>query len=154
MLARPMQTSTAPRKPVHILDYVDECLVTCPKCEGVAVVKHRNNSQQFVCKSCGKTGHTAGSSRQVGVVDPHFGLPLWLQVPCGGHTLWAFNRYHLAFLRDYIVATDRRRPQLEAGGSRNALLSSRLPRWMVLARNRSTVLRGLDRLDEKLLRAG
>ena len=152
MLARPMPTSIAPREPIHIYDFAGDCMVVCPKCTGPAEAKVRGSGAKFTCRQCGKVGH----EREVkqGAFDPLFGLPLWLQASCCGKTLWAFNRRHLAFLREYVAATDRRRPRVEAGGTRNALLSSRLPRWMILARNREEVLRGLRRLDKRLLEAG
>jgi hypothetical protein len=73
------------------------------------------------------------------------GLPLWLRAPCRGHTLWALNGEHLAWLRDYVGATLRERiPR------RNATLASRLPTWIKLARNREEVLHCLARLEQSL----
>src|SRR5687768_9071979 len=36
-------------------------------------------------------------------VDPVFGLQLWLQAPCCGHVLWAYNREHLEVIRGYVT---------------------------------------------------
>jgi hypothetical protein len=145
---------TASREPVVIRDFADECLVVCPDCEGAAVAVRHGDVPRFICAACGKQRRRSSEARRNGAFDPHFGLPLWLQISCAGQTLWAFNRRHLSFLREYVAATDRRRPRIEEGGPRNAVLSSRLPRWMILARHRADVLRGLDRLNEKLLRVG
>ena len=77
--------------------------------------------------------------------EPHFGLDLWLQTPCRGHTLWAYNERHLAFLERYVGATLRkRRPHV------NRSLASRLPRWMLLADRRDDVMECLGRLRAML----
>jgi hypothetical protein len=73
--------------------------------------------------------------------DPLFGLPLWLQAPCRGHTLWAFGERHLAFLEQWVGATLRHRQP-----HRNGSLASRLPRWMTEASARDDVLECLGRL--------
>ena len=82
--------------------------------------------------------------------DAYFHLPLWLQWPCGKHTVWAYNRRHLQFLRDYVGATDRRRAIGTTADARNGLLASRLPRWMKLAANRAPVSAALDKLMQKM----
>jgi hypothetical protein len=43
------------------------------------------------------------------LVDNCFGLPLWLQTPCIGRTLWAFNARHLAYLKQFLQAELRER---------------------------------------------
>ena len=58
-----------------------------------------------------------------------------------GHTLWAWNLEHLAFLERYIGAELRERSR----GS-NSSLQSRLPAWMTSAKNREAVRRGLAKL--------
>lgn len=68
-------------------------------------------------------------------------LPLYLRVPCAGHELWAFNAKHLAALEEWIGAALRERTP-----DHNKSFASRLPRWMVLAKNRPHVLRALARL--------
>ena len=80
-----------------------------------------------------------------GTRDPHFGLPLWLQTRCCGHTLWALNQPHLTFLRGFVSAQVRERVS-----NRNASLVSRLPKWLKLARNRESVLKSLTSLENRL----
>ncbi|MEW9532434.1 hypothetical protein AB0B72_28180, partial [Microbispora sp. NPDC049125] len=41
--------------------------------------------------------------------DPFFGLHLWLQTPCCGNVLWAYNIRHLDLLEGYIGADLRER---------------------------------------------
>lgn len=84
--------------------------------------------------------------RSRGPLDPMFGLPLWLHVPCSGETLWAFNAAHVAALRAYVAADLR-----ERDSSAHRSMLARLPKWMTSAKNRAAVLRGLDRLAAKLL---
>lgn len=78
-------------------------------------------------------------------IDPTFGLPLWLQTPCCGHTLWAYNGGHLATLRDYVAATHRER---RTNGKWSMI--TRLPQWIKSTKNRDEVLRCTQRLDERL----
>lgn len=77
-------------------------------------------------------------------VDALFGLPFFLSTPCAGHTLWVANRAHLDYLESFISARIRPRGRIHLG--------SRLPRWMLDAKHRDAVLRGLatlrGRLDE------
>jgi hypothetical protein len=73
--------------------------------------------------------------------EPVFGLPLWLRTPCcGGHLLWANNKEHLGYLESYVGARIR-----ESTG-----LSTVLPTWMKLAKNRVEILRALARLRQSL----
>ena len=74
--------------------------------------------------------------------DPMFGCRLWLQTPCKGETLWAYNEAHLRDLYAYVSARLRERV--------GASMAARLPRWMTAAKNRATALRGLDRLEKRL----
>jgi hypothetical protein len=82
-------------------------------------------------------------------VDWYFHLPLWLQTPCCGETLWAYNAAHLAFLEDYVRATLREHAR-GPHGWRNQALANRLPKWMAEAKNRAEVLKGLEQLRQKL----
>lgn len=76
--------------------------------------------------------------------DQLTGLPYHLRTPCVGHTLWAANLSHVTYLEEFIGA--RHRPRKKPGASQE--LGHHLPRWMILARNRAEVLRGLARLRE------
>lgn len=83
------------------------------------------------------------------VVDPHFGMPLWL-VDDGRHgALWAYNADHLQALKSFVNATLRGRSS-QAG---NASMISRLPRWMKSAKHRAALTRRLDKLERQLARA-
>ena len=76
--------------------------------------------------------------------DPHFGLRLWFVGSVKGNEFWAYNREHLAFLKNYVSAKVRvREPNL------NSSLVSRLPTWMLSAKNRQAVIREISKLERK-----
>lgn len=81
-------------------------------------------------------------------IDPYFHCDLWLRVTCAGELLWAYNDDHVAFLQAYVAAPlrERTRDSEREHGDRNRLLESRLPRWMIAAKNRNAVLQGLSKL--------
>lgn len=93
-----------------------------------------------------KNGWWGECKRYGGAVDPLFGLPLWLQTPCCGQVLWAYNLAHLNLLAQYIQATLRERQ--ERKGNHHAI-AVRLPRWIKLAKNRDTLLKGVQQLKVK-----
>jgi len=82
-----------------------------------------------------------------GPFDWYFRLPLWLQTPCCGEILWAYNAEHLAYLRGFVTAQLRER----APGASTRSTASRLPHWMITAKNRDEVTRGLERLERLLV---
>jgi hypothetical protein len=81
-----------------------------------------------------------------GPADPFFGVPLWLQTACCGHTLWAFNRTHLNLLERFVAARLRERGIPPDG----LTLVARLPTWITSAKNRAEVLRAVGRLRASL----
>ena len=164
----------APRQPATLFDFVDEFLVVCPRCARCAIVRPSNadHPPRLTCARCGLVREWESDRRGVltsadpsrwpdgqyavgGAADAYFHEPLWLATPClGGEVLWATNARHLAFLRQYVEATDRRAPERADTGARNATLASRLPRWLKLAKNRAAVLAAIDTLEAKLASAG
>jgi hypothetical protein len=102
-----------------------------------------------VCPHCGyiKEWHNDSDLWVGGAEDQYFHLPLWLQTPCCGHILWAYNARHLAFLDEYVQATLRERLT-----NRNRSLASRLPLWMKSGQNREDVLAGIARLRQMLVK--
>jgi hypothetical protein len=71
---------------------------------------------------------------------------LWLQVPCAGHTLWAYNLAHVEYLERLVSAGLRLRHRPVDTTYVNKRLAARLPRWVLSAKHRATVLRGLAEL--------
>lgn len=82
-------------------------------------------------------------------VDPAFGCDVWLQTPCCGHTLWAFNEAHLSLIERFVGA-ELREAYEGPDGRGNGTLASRLPRWMIGAHRRDDVLRACGRLRDLL----
>ena len=127
-------------------------LVVCPRCRRCASVvplpgtePQRFSPHRLVCARCGSTKDWRDHSISVGrPVDWYFRQPVWLQTPCCKQILWAYNVEHLNFLEEYIQADLRE----QTGGSET--LISQLPRWMKDANNRAEVLRGIERLRQKL----
>ncbi len=134
-------------------------LVNCPRCQECAqlvpnVSKLRMpegpDRRQVACRHCGYSSEfkSATLDRACVTADWHHRLPLWLQIPCCGEVLWAFNEEHLSFLQRFIGAGLRERTG--DGRHSNHSMTSRLPQWMQAAKHRDEVLRGLERLRARL----
>ncbi len=142
-----------------IHDFGAEFLVRCPRCVQRAYVTPLVTGQpeasaapelfaprRCICPNCGYIQdwrkHAIGIG---GPRDWYFRLPVWLQTPCCGHILWAYNADHLAYLETYVRATLREEAS-HATLNRNRTLASRLPLWMKRNENRADLLKGLARL--------
>ena len=138
-------------------DFIDEVLVTCPRCGQCAVSRPRDSgttdpfaARRLTCAGCTYIAERDDRRYAVGEgTDPHFHLSLWLQEPCCGRVLWAHNAEHLDFLAGFVGATLRERSRGEYGWS-NRSLASRLPAWMTSAKHRGDVLKAIARLRERL----
>ena len=123
--------------------------------EGTAIVLMGADRQatwwgvwRVVCSRCTYYAEPPASAPHVARDDSRdrvFGLPLWLQTPCAGEVLWAWNEWHLDWLERYVAADLRERTP-----NQNRSLASRLPRWIKSAKNRDEVLKGICRLRERL----
>jgi hypothetical protein len=119
---------------------------------------------QIPCPSCGHTSDVPIQwwiTRLGEAFDPSFGLPLWLRTSCCGETLWAYNRQHLARLREYVAATIRQKRGFAASPSLHWSVFSRLPKWMTASANRDAVLAAsiasngpFLRISERRIRTG
>ena len=148
-----------------ILEDFAKCMyVRCPRCNQCACVmrlpvderdissggswrfQQTFHPRKFSCLHCGLARLWQGSVQlRGGPYDWYFRFPLWLQTPCCGEILWAFNEEHVEFLERYVSATQRIKFHQE-GWVRNGTLASRLPTWMKRANNRAEVIKGLARL--------
>ncbi|MEO1053116.1 MAG: hypothetical protein AAFX87_20950 [Bacteroidota bacterium] len=144
-----------------LYDFIKEVLVVCPVCNAQAIVLGNGLRQdgdsyietRITCSSCGYNKYwkeTNTNDRRgmiVGApIDPYFHLPLWLQIPVGENTLWAYNYDHLRFLKEHIGANLRERNDLPL---LNRSIASRLPKWMTSKKNRATVIQSIERLTEQ-----
>ena len=134
--------------------YSDPIIIACPKCKQPGQLRLRKQEHEqrdwqarrfFGCEVCGHSFDW--KPRQVihGTDNWDKVLPLFLQIPCCGRNLWAFNEKHLGFIEDYASAQIRERI-----GSANASLASRLPQWIKSAENRGTVLKAVRTLRRSL----
>ena len=151
--------------PTYLSHFESDILVRCPRCAARAhLIKVTDDAGQragyrLVCDKC------AGERdwlllRDRGIPLPSMGprlvgfeLDLWLQAPCCGETLWAFNEPHIDFMERFISAKLREADGVAWGWSRNSTLESRLPRWMQIAKNRESVLKSLQSLRDTLASA-
>jgi len=141
-----------------LCDFMELFLVVCPRCGNRASVRpqdparhDRLSPRRAACGACGFT-KTGGSGDPVRVGEPcdsYFGLPLWLQAPCCGRLLWAYNPRHLERLEEIVGARIRERSRDEKTGWRNQSLAGRLPAWLTSRKNRDEVLKALDRLKQR-----
>lgn len=133
---------------------MDRISVVCPHCEHEALVlagEHPGDEARFVCSHCGKSKEGGSVDRVIRIGEPfdcYFGFPLWLSTDFKGHRLFAYNRSHLRFLREFVEDPLRERAPDEHGWS-NQSLQSRLPKWMLSAANREGILRKLEDLEKK-----
>jgi hypothetical protein len=144
-----------------IYAFMEDTLVVCPQCSGRAVSRQVTTEERpgwfsprrLGCTRCAYTkdwSNRAISRRWHEVRDDYFELPLWLQTPCCGEVLWAYNEAHLAYLEDFVRARLRERQRDPKYGWSNHSVASRLPQWMKAGKNREVVLKGLGRLRSRL----
>ena len=150
--------------PTYLQHFENDILIRCPHCESRAhLLKVTDDSgrrlgYRMVCNSCAHVSEWLLGARQsiplpsMGPRLSGFGLDLWLQVPCCGETLWAFNEPHLDFMEQFISATLRERSRRDWGWARNSCLESCLPRWMQAAKNRGAVVKSIQSLRDMLVR--
>ncbi|MFJ7953593.1 hypothetical protein ACIQZG_18990 [Lysinibacillus sp. NPDC096418] len=147
-----------------------EFLVVCPNCNSkskvISLGEHSpyetRITKRFICLYCGMTKEFVPKSNCFnqsiisygskwndgfinigGVFDWYFGYPLYLQMPCSGQTLWAYNLEHLEYLKKYVQA------ELRENHPYYLSIESRLPLWMKSTKNRDVVLKAIAKLEKK-----
>ncbi|HEY9661341.1 MAG TPA: hypothetical protein V6C65_23035 [Allocoleopsis sp.] len=133
----------------HLYQFTKTVLVQCPQCDRCARSTYIQDQSvwQVTCIQCSYAKTAVSKTKRYVAIDPVFSLPLWLQTPCCGELLWAYNADHLNFLERYVQATIRER-QGSKGGHHS--IAVRLPRWMKLAKNRNSILKNIQRLKGRL----
>lgn len=148
-----------------------EFLVVCPNCNSKSKVISLGDYspygtgiiRRFLCLHCGMTKEfvlknncfnqsaiSYGSKWNEGFIniggtfDWYFGYPLYLQIPCCGQTLWAYNLEHLEYLKNYVQA------ELRENHPYYLSVESRLPLWMKSAKNRDAVLKAISKLEQRV----
>lgn len=111
------------------------------------------------CLSCGaRSEHSAHAvpatrrareTRQFWHRHRRAGTGLYLTRTIGSEQLYVYNRHHLELLESWIGAALR-----ERGSPIGGTVVTRLPRWMIAARNRPLVLDALADIREQMDREG
>lgn len=143
-------------KNTYIWEFDSNISVVCPNCQKEAVVKKESERQfserECVCPHCGFKKDWNGKIlsyfwNENEMFDPAFHYSLFFQTSCKGHNLWAFNREHINFLKNWIGADLREK--CERDYQCHGALESTLPKWMTAKKNRATVLKALKKLRKK-----
>jgi hypothetical protein len=151
----------------HLSEFINKIDVHCPNCSKKAIVTsnpENRNQTRFTCAHCGANkdwngqGNVVLSSKSklpgysgvhIGIAtDPYFGFSLWIATLIKEEALFAYNLDHLQFLEDYITDKLRKRKPNENGWS-NQSLQSRLPKWLLSAKNRESILAKIKELKLK-----
>lgn len=139
---------TAPNKTIY--DFYYRIYVKCPRCGCRANInkKNKKNSDLYspeilFCNSCGfiKEGKILLNSERT---------ELWLRVQCCGYILWALNEEHLDYIENYIGARLREQERNPKLGWCNRNMANRLPKWMKNSKNRTEVLKGIQKLRKMI----
>jgi hypothetical protein len=141
-------------------DFLDSVLVRCPRCARIARVRREPcasarpglfTPRRLVCRSCGLSRSWSGRriafwrSSHGPAEDPYFGARLWLQTQTRHGWLWAYDLEHLDQIRRFVAADLRERAPWYDTGQKMTLVA-RLPTWVKSAKNRTEVLRAIERL--------
>ncbi|TGE24103.1 hypothetical protein E5K00_02495 [Hymenobacter aquaticus] len=128
----------------------------CPDCGyrlkvNLPAVKQKTSFIRLTCPDCDHTNKFTPTYEgcvlpiaQGGEIEPHFGTELWLQVPFGADTLWAYNYEHLQHLKQYVQAKLRQRQAPDFSP-----MVERLPTFIKSAKNRDSLLAAIERLTLK-----
>lgn len=118
----------------YLTEFSNEIILECNNC-GLSVILR---NKRVVCRQCGYNKTLEENST--------YSYNLWFSIDCCGEELWAYNRKHLNFLKEHIEATLRERNDLPFS---NKSLGSRLPKWMTSKKNRESVLKSIQKLNQK-----
>lgn len=121
----------------------------------MATVAPAEQQLRLVCTAC---SHSVVLSARTGQRPLNFdeavsavraaGLTLWYSTECcGGHHLWALDEVHLAYSLAFVTSRNRSADFPSVPGNRQ--LADKFPAWMVSAKHRDEVLRGINRLRDK-----
>ncbi|MUG92824.1 TFIIB-type zinc ribbon-containing protein [Scytonema sp. UIC 10036] len=153
-------------KNITIYDLMDEILVVCPRCQALAHITSACSEstsvltyfqvRRLICRGCGLSKELAAQGfgydwHADPMRDPFFRLPLWLQTKYRQYVLWAYNDRHLLLLEQYIASSLRGSKPVPKYGWHNQSLFSRLPKWMIVAKHRPSLLKAIAKLKQEKL---
>lgn len=108
--------------------------IPCPHCGITRTVEPRNEPYYLAYD----TGEGIAT-------DPIFNLPLWLQATVKDHLFWAYNRRHLADIKNYVQAKLRERQSTNF-----TTMVEKLPQFIKEAKNRNALLKVIGTLEKKV----
>jgi len=145
-------------------------LVQCPRCGAQAKARDVEEGRRptfrgglrvvplrrVVCTACGyahpPVGHSSAQDQPSDTLSARVTAPasyqylaLWLQTPCLGHVLWAYNREHLDFIERQV-----RKAGKTSGDTPGQRSDMRLSDWMADPLNGHEVQRAIARLRSLL----
>ena len=142
-------------------DYLREVICVCPKCDGPAritadskyALPWRPYDVKLVCLKCPHRESWPSQKWKSDFVhynpssgyEPYFGYQLYFQEPVGQNNLAIFSKKHFADLTEYIEAKHKPSPE-----NRKWSMVNRLPKWIKLSKNRTAVIRALNRIKTKI----
>lgn len=142
-------------------DYLREVICICPKCGGAAKISAESKYTlpwepyciKFICLNCPQRESWPSSTWKSDFInynpsngyEPYFGYQLYLQESVCQNNLIVFNRKHAEDLAEYIKAEHRPSPK-----NTKWSMVNRLPKWMKLAKNRTSVLKALSLIQVKI----
>ena len=143
----------------HRYYFANEFIVVCPKCLGKAKVvpsvpwsskKLFSIKRKLICNHCGfyKEQKPTKIIEMYADKDWFFGLPLFYTIKGKQGNLYAYNDDHLDYLKQFISAKLRTRKCSEKYGWSNGSQISRLPKWVKLAKNRTKLLKDIEKLEK------
>ncbi|MFT4076617.1 MAG: hypothetical protein QM647_13930 [Asticcacaulis sp.] len=145
---------SAPLLARHQCEFLDLILVECPACHGRAEVRRSSEpgKRRLTCTACFHARNILPRDKGITTYPPTAnicnGHPLWLEAETRLGKFYAFNFEHLDHIAAYVAAP-LRRVDFGPVTFRNSSVSSRLPLWVKVAKNRGEVLKIIDRLRRK-----
>jgi hypothetical protein len=144
-----------------LTDYLREVICKCPRCGQRAriqatarcAIPWRPTNVTFICAHCvlhhgwpiAEWESDFENFNPSEGREPYFGYELWAIGNLGNKILAILNKEHANELASFIAASDRPRPE----NTKYAMVN-RLPRWIILRKNRDQVLRLIRKLKDML----
>lgn len=138
-------------------------LVECPRCQNCATHKPIDSipgkldlfaPRRLVCPHCGYVRDWCETVleqnwRESPARDDYFNEILWIRGTFGANEIWAYNWRHLHLIESFIAAKHRQHVRDPERGWANKSFVNRLPRWITSAKNRTDVLKTIERIKRE-----
>ena len=108
---------------------IEQISIKCPNCKKTREYKPRYTIVKEFYPNTGRRS------------DPIFNLTLWYQAPFKKDVLWAFNKKHLMEIKAYVESKLRERQT-----TTHTTMVERLPSFITSSKNRTAILKTIDKL--------